>query len=319
MFFLLYFFPLPLRPVSDGVIGNHGRHGYSLNLSLSAFSSSYFLCISLACSQSSFVYSFFSAELNVDSPSRSSMQSVQKENQEDRGKIRPPKYNEEEGTVIVTGPFDPKKLSKKLCCKACKVIKDIQIVDKKPDNPPPLPPEPVPVPGLPEPDPAPVAPPAPEPDPPPAPEPDPPALEPDPPAPAEPEPAPPPAELKPEPVPDPEPKPVPEPELAPAPIPVALAALPEPEKPAPASEKPEYIYPYPYPYPYPQPYSYPWPVVWPFIPLCGCNGSCECKSIGDPPPPASPAPAPIYATPYYDGCRSCQFICEEEPSTCSIM
>ncbi|KAK8943125.1 hypothetical protein KSP39_PZI009216 [Platanthera zijinensis] len=156
---------------------------------------------------------------------------------EDREEILPPKYNEEDGTVTVTGPFDPKKLSKKLCCKACKVIKKITILVEKPDKPPP------PSCGSHPPDP-----------------------------------------------------------------PVS------PEKP-----KPECIYLYPYPYPYPQPCSYPCPVVWPLIPLCRCNGSCQCKSIVDPPPAVHPAPAPICATPCYDGCRSCRFICEEEPSACSIM
>lgn len=47
--------------------------------------------------------------------------------------------------VIVSGPFDPDKLADKLCCKACKIIKEIEIVDLPPPPPPPAPePEPEP-------------------------------------------------------------------------------------------------------------------------------------------------------------------------------
>nr|XP_029123882.1 protein PYRICULARIA ORYZAE RESISTANCE 21-like [Elaeis guineensis] len=41
-------------------------------------------------------------------------------------------YDEKKNTVTVSGPFDPHKLSKKLWCKACKVIKSIDIVPDKP-------------------------------------------------------------------------------------------------------------------------------------------------------------------------------------------
>ncbi|KAJ6849201.1 protein PYRICULARIA ORYZAE RESISTANCE 21-like [Iris pallida] len=40
-------------------------------------------------------------------------------------------YDEKNQTVTISGPFDPKRLVKKICCKACKVIKDIQIKDNK--------------------------------------------------------------------------------------------------------------------------------------------------------------------------------------------
>eukprot|EP00268_Persea_americana_P033785 TRINITY_DN33415_c0_g1_i2.p1 TRINITY_DN33415_c0_g1~~TRINITY_DN33415_c0_g1_i2.p1 ORF type:complete len:166 (-),score=6.77 TRINITY_DN33415_c0_g1_i2:208-705(-) len=80
-------------------------------------------------------------------------------------------FDEKNNKVIISGPFDPEKLKRKLCCKACKYIKDIQIkppdkrqppVTLKPAPPPPTPapdpptkpapppPEPVlPVPGIP--------------------------------------------------------------------------------------------------------------------------------------------------------------------------
>ncbi|KAJ6800144.1 protein PYRICULARIA ORYZAE RESISTANCE 21-like [Iris pallida] len=40
-------------------------------------------------------------------------------------------YDEKNQTVTISGPFDPQRLTKKICCKACKVIKDIQIKDNK--------------------------------------------------------------------------------------------------------------------------------------------------------------------------------------------
>ncbi|CAL9769958.1 unnamed protein product [Musa acuminata subsp. burmannicoides] len=53
---------------------------------------------------------------------------------QDRARIQSIAYDEENGTVTLSGPFDPDCLSKKLCCMAYKVIKDIQI---KPPPPPP--------------------------------------------------------------------------------------------------------------------------------------------------------------------------------------
>ncbi|KAJ6815484.1 protein PYRICULARIA ORYZAE RESISTANCE 21-like [Iris pallida] len=41
-------------------------------------------------------------------------------------------YDEKNNTVLVSGPFDPHRMIKKICCKACKVIKDIQIKADKP-------------------------------------------------------------------------------------------------------------------------------------------------------------------------------------------
>lgn len=41
-------------------------------------------------------------------------------------------YDEKNNRVIVTGPFDPDKLADKLCCKACKIIKEIEIVEPPP-------------------------------------------------------------------------------------------------------------------------------------------------------------------------------------------
>ncbi|XP_062214564.1 protein PYRICULARIA ORYZAE RESISTANCE 21-like [Phragmites australis] len=45
-------------------------------------------------------------------------------------------YDEKNNRVVVSGPFDAEKLADKLCCKACKIIKEIEIVE------PPPPPEP---------------------------------------------------------------------------------------------------------------------------------------------------------------------------------
>jgi len=61
-------------------------------------------------------------------------------------------YDEKHNKVIVKGPFDADRLSDKLCCKACKIIKEIEIVEPPPPPPPeppkkeepkPPPPEPV--------------------------------------------------------------------------------------------------------------------------------------------------------------------------------
>lgn len=41
-------------------------------------------------------------------------------------------YDEKNNRVIVKGPFDPDRLADKLCCKACKIIKEIEIVELPP-------------------------------------------------------------------------------------------------------------------------------------------------------------------------------------------
>lgn len=45
-------------------------------------------------------------------------------------------FDEKTNTVTISGPFDPKKVIKKLCCNACEVIKDIQVKDEKPKEKP---------------------------------------------------------------------------------------------------------------------------------------------------------------------------------------
>ncbi|TVU44984.1 hypothetical protein EJB05_04450 [Eragrostis curvula] len=52
-------------------------------------------------------------------------------------------YDQKGNRVIVKGPFDADKLADKLCCKACKIIKEIEIVEPPPP-PPPKPKEPEP-------------------------------------------------------------------------------------------------------------------------------------------------------------------------------
>ncbi|KAJ6851479.1 putative protein TsetseEP isoform X1 [Iris pallida] len=222
---------------------------------------------------------------------------------QDRGKITSIVYDEKNDTVIVKGPSDPKKLIKQICCDACKVIKDIQILEDKP-KPPPEKPKPDPPPPAPEPAPEP-APPAPEPQPPAPPPPPPPAPE---PAPA-PAPAPPPA-----PAPEPEPEP-------------PKKVEPDPPKPEPEVQKPDPVY----PYPFWTPGSVPPPG-----PVCCCRpwfeayyGGCKCCSCGciygstchgPSPPQPPPPPQVIYVNPppCYDGPKTCQFICEDDPS-CRIM
>ncbi|XP_026660642.1 protein PYRICULARIA ORYZAE RESISTANCE 21-like isoform X2 [Phoenix dactylifera] len=56
---------------------------------------------------------------------------------QERENIKTISYDEKNNTVTISGPFDPEKLSKKLRCKACKVIIDIVIVVEKPPPPPP--------------------------------------------------------------------------------------------------------------------------------------------------------------------------------------
>ncbi|XP_042519291.1 protein PYRICULARIA ORYZAE RESISTANCE 21-like [Macadamia integrifolia] len=102
-------------------------------------------------------------------------------------------FDDKQNTVTISGPFCPKKLARKLCCKARNAIKCIEIVEETPpkkpkslDPPKPEPePEPEPEsesePAEPEPAPAPAPPPAPVP--PPLPKPAPPPPPPSPPAP----------------------------------------------------------------------------------------------------------------------------------------
>ncbi|ONK80096.1 uncharacterized protein A4U43_C01F13850 [Asparagus officinalis] len=40
-------------------------------------------------------------------------------------------FDEKSNSVTISGPFNPKKVCKKLCCEACNIIKDIQIKDNK--------------------------------------------------------------------------------------------------------------------------------------------------------------------------------------------
>uniref|UniRef100_A0A453LU40 HMA domain-containing protein n=1 Tax=Aegilops tauschii subsp. strangulata TaxID=200361 RepID=A0A453LU40_AEGTS len=61
-------------------------------------------------------------------------------------------YDEKNNKVIVKGPFDADKLSDKLCCKACKIIKEIEIVEPPPPPPPEEPKKEVPAPPPPEPE-----------------------------------------------------------------------------------------------------------------------------------------------------------------------
>ncbi|PUZ36999.1 hypothetical protein GQ55_9G083100 [Panicum hallii var. hallii] len=100
-------------------------------------------------------------------------------------------YDEKNNKVIVTGPFDPDKLADKLCCKACKIIKEIEIVEPPPKEPePPKKEEPKPPPPAPKEEPAPPPPAKVDPPPPP-----PPKEEPPPPPPPKQEPAPPPPKV----------------------------------------------------------------------------------------------------------------------------
>ncbi|KAH7660598.1 Copper chaperone domain-containing protein [Dioscorea alata] len=112
---------------------------------------------------------------------------------QDRENIRLIAYDDTNNTVTISGPFDPHYLKRKLYCKACKIIKDIQI-------PPPPPPDPPPPAKKPDP-----PPPAKKPDPPPEKKPDPPPeKKPDPPPQKKPDPPP---EKKPDPPPEKKPDP----------------------------------------------------------------------------------------------------------------
>ncbi|ONK60554.1 uncharacterized protein A4U43_C08F19810 [Asparagus officinalis] len=50
---------------------------------------------------------------------------------QEKEKIQTVEFDEKNNTVTISGPFNPKKLCKKLCCKACEAIKDIQIKEHK--------------------------------------------------------------------------------------------------------------------------------------------------------------------------------------------
>ncbi|MCL7039903.1 hypothetical protein MKW94_020918 [Papaver nudicaule] len=104
--------------------------------------------------------------------------------------IRSQIIDKKTNTVVISGPFDPNCIARKLCCKAGKAIISYEIMVPKPD--PPKTPAPPPEPASKEPAPAPKEP--------------------------EPKPAPAPAPKKPEPAPAPAPAPK-EPEPAPAPAP----------------------------------------------------------------------------------------------------
>ena len=207
---------------------------------------------------------------------------------QDRWNIQAIIYDEKKGTVTVSGNFDPEKLIKKLCCKASKVIKEIEI--KKPEppkpDPPPPPPEVVPAPAPPPPDPV---PPPPE----------------EPPKPVEepPKPAPPPPEEPAKPAPEPveEPKPAPPPQEEPT------KSAPEPVvEPKPAPPPLQYLL---------------------YGPVCCCmyHGVCQCCSCGraaayvPAPPPCQPVAPPMgYGAPCYEGYKTYELISEEDRS-CRIM
>ncbi|KAL6894100.1 hypothetical protein ACP4OV_008198 [Aristida adscensionis] len=202
-------------------------------------------------------------------------------------------YDEKNNRVIVSGPFDADKLADKLCCKACKIIKEIEIVEPPPPPPPespkkekPAPPPPAPEVKPPPPPPAVVEPPKEKPPPPPPPKEEPPKEKP-----------PPPKE-----------KPPPPPKEEPKPPPPKVVEV-----------------------PYPWPYPCPWP-AWPSDCYCHHgHGGCHCCSCGKAPEPA-PAPAPPQYVPYPQyvpqpyPCGPCgggggyRIVCEEDPSyACTIM
>ncbi|XP_064997106.1 protein PYRICULARIA ORYZAE RESISTANCE 21-like [Musa acuminata AAA Group] len=54
---------------------------------------------------------------------------------QDKENIKSISYDEKNGTVTISGPFDPHRLAKKLKCKACKVIEGIQIKEEKEKKP----------------------------------------------------------------------------------------------------------------------------------------------------------------------------------------
>ncbi|MQM18509.1 hypothetical protein Taro_051504 [Colocasia esculenta] len=162
---------------------------------------------------------------------------------EDRWNIRSVVWDEKNNKITLTGPFCPDKLSKKLCKKACKVIKSYDIPDHCDCNK-----------EKPKPKPAPAKPAEPKKDPPKPETPKPAAAKPaepkkDPPKPENPKPA--------------APAPAPKPEAAPAP-PKADKPAPSPPQPKPAEPAPVAV---------PDPY----PPVWP---VCFGGPWCQCGAGG---------------------------------------
>ncbi|KAH0468585.1 hypothetical protein IEQ34_003618 [Dendrobium chrysotoxum] len=60
---------------------------------------------------------------------------------QEREHIQKIEYDEKKNTVTISGPFDPVKLKNKLCCKACEVIQNINIIELPPPSSPPKPPK----------------------------------------------------------------------------------------------------------------------------------------------------------------------------------
>ena len=201
-------------------------------------------------------------------------------------------YDEKNNKVIVKGPFDADKLSDKLCCKACKIIKEIEIVEPPPPPPPEEPKKEVP------------APPPPEPE----------VVVPPPPAVVE--------EPK-----CPEPAPEPPKEEPPKEEPPKEEPAPPPKKEEPAPPPPKVVeipYPWPYPYPYPA-----WPSD---CCCHHGHGGCHCCSCKQEPAPApAPEPPQFNIYPQYPPyppypqqpaypCGGYKIVCEEDPSyACAIM
>ncbi|XP_020580729.1 protein PYRICULARIA ORYZAE RESISTANCE 21-like [Phalaenopsis equestris] len=215
---------------------------------------------------------------------------------QDREQIQTVTFDEKNNTVTISGFFDPQKLKKKLLCKACKVIKEIKI--KEEDKKPPPPKD--------------TKPPEPEKPKPPPPE--------KPKEPAQPE--------KPKEKPKEPEKPKEKPKEPEKPKekpkepekPKEKPKEPEKEKPKPPPKEPEKEKPKaPEPAQGNQPVSQPGPLV----PCCCWRpcyeqyyGGCRCCSCGmfygwtgPPLPPAMGTPST----------STCQFFCEEDPSTCTVM
>ncbi|XP_078179928.1 uncharacterized protein LOC144573998 [Carex rostrata] len=206
---------------------------------------------------------------------------------QDRANIQSVDYNEKENKVIIKGPFDPEWLAKKLCCKACKIIKQYEIVEPLPPPPPPPKEEPKPEP----------PPPPPKEEPKPEPPPPPPKEEPKP----EPPPPPPKEEKKPEP-PKEETKP-------PPPPPVELDPPPKP-----------------CPYPFPYPFAFVPVCCHAPCPCDRGHGGCRCCSCGkeydEPklaPPPQIPYYPPPPSQPCCDPCGYRIVYEEDAPQTCAVM
>ncbi|KMZ58897.1 hypothetical protein ZOSMA_72G00580 [Zostera marina] len=239
---------------------------------------------------------------------RRKMKKVLKRHQ-DEWNIKKVNWDEKNNQITLSGPFDPDVLIKKLCCRACKSIKEINIPDPPPEKKPATPPAEK-KPATPPPEKKPATPPP------------------------EKKPATPPPEKKPA-TPQPEKKPAtPPPEKKPTtPPPEKKPATPPPEK-KPATPPPEQEKKPPPPAPViPQ---YPMFHMTGQICFCGpCHEkqrscTCDCSyghrsCVCDPyggagyggagygygwnymPPP------PVYGKP------TCQFFCEEEPGSCTVM